>query len=254
MQSDRDLMQQALDVLESVDDGTRYSIEDAITALRDRLAHCDRCGKPLGGEGDIHTCTPRADQIEDLICAMEYHVKQTRPIHSTTVAIQTARKALREPTVHFKCTVIDDQHPNGVPLEQWNTTPPAAPVQEPVPENFMDALKFDVAARDARESLYTTPPAAQPAATVEDSSQEWAGMSGRDAYMLIQRHADGWADVGKMMGEWLAANTPTAAQRTWVELTDEEVKHRATFMDKQFHLAFYAGMFQAQQILKEKNT
>jgi DNA segregation ATPase FtsK/SpoIIIE-like protein len=35
----------------------------AITALRERLAHCDRCGKKLGGEGDIHTCTP--DPIGD---------------------------------------------------------------------------------------------------------------------------------------------------------------------------------------------
>jgi hypothetical protein len=50
--------------------------------------------------------------------------------------------------------------------------------------------------------------------TVPDNSQDWAGMSGADAYMLIQRHADGWADVSKMMGEWLAANTPPAAQPT----------------------------------------
>jgi hypothetical protein len=33
--------------------------------------------------------------IEDLISAMEYHVEQTRPIHSTTVALQAAREALR---------------------------------------------------------------------------------------------------------------------------------------------------------------
>ncbi len=32
--------------------------------------------------------------IEDLISALEYHVEQTRPIHSTTVAIQAAREAL----------------------------------------------------------------------------------------------------------------------------------------------------------------
>jgi hypothetical protein len=37
--------------------------------------------------------------IEDLISAMEYHVEQTRPIHSTTVAIQAAREALKaQPT------------------------------------------------------------------------------------------------------------------------------------------------------------
>ena len=36
--------------------------EKAITALRERLAHCDRCNKKLGGEGDIHTCTPKTNQ------------------------------------------------------------------------------------------------------------------------------------------------------------------------------------------------
>ena len=25
--------------------------------------------------------------------------------------------------VKFKCTVVDDQHPNGVPLEQWGDPP-----------------------------------------------------------------------------------------------------------------------------------
>ena len=33
--------------------------------------------------------------IEDLISAMEYHVEQTRPIHSTTVALQAAKEALK---------------------------------------------------------------------------------------------------------------------------------------------------------------
>jgi len=32
--------------------------------------------------------------IEDLISMMEYHVEQTRPIHTTTVALQAAREAL----------------------------------------------------------------------------------------------------------------------------------------------------------------
>ena len=33
--------------------------------------------------------------IEDLISAIEYHVEQTRPIHSTTIALQAARDALK---------------------------------------------------------------------------------------------------------------------------------------------------------------
>ena len=37
-------------------------------------------------------------------------------------AIKEALAQTQEP-VQFKCTVIDDAHPNGIPLEQW-TSPP----------------------------------------------------------------------------------------------------------------------------------
>lgn len=46
----------------------------------------------------------------------------------------------------------------------------------------------------------------------QEPSQDWAGMDGATAWQLIHRHADGWADIAKMMGEWLAANTLPAAQ------------------------------------------
>jgi hypothetical protein len=46
-------------------------------------------------------------------------------------AIQRASTALRaalaqeeqEPTVRIKCTVVDNQHPSGVPFEQWVNAP-----------------------------------------------------------------------------------------------------------------------------------
>jgi hypothetical protein len=70
---DRELLQQALDALETI---SEFAVGEgdvceiiakrarlAIPAMRERLAHCDRCGKKLGGEGDIHTCTP--DPIGD---------------------------------------------------------------------------------------------------------------------------------------------------------------------------------------------
>ena len=65
-----------------------------------------------------------------------------------------------------------------------------------------------------------SPPVQVP--TVEEKSQDWAGMDGATAWHLINRHADGWADVAKMMVEWLAANTPPAAQRQWVGLRSEQ--------------------------------
>ena len=68
MKTDRELMQQALDAMrDAAYDEEGYTINadlaEAHDALEARLAHCDRCGKRLGGEGDIHTCTP--DPIGD---------------------------------------------------------------------------------------------------------------------------------------------------------------------------------------------
>ena len=89
--------------------------------------------------------------------------------------------------------------------------------------------------------------------TVEDNSQYWAGMDGATAWHLIDRHADGWADVAKMMGEWLAANTPLyttppAAQQQWVELTDDEMQ---AIWDRYAHMEMMRAI---EAKLKEKNT
>lgn len=37
-------------------------------------------------------------------------------------------------------------------------------------------------------------------------AQDWKGMDGATAFLLINRHSDGWGDVGAMMSAWLAAN------------------------------------------------
>lgn len=39
-----------------------------------------------------------------------------------------------------------------------------------------------------------------------DAAQQWAGMPGSTAWLLIERHADGWDDIGAMMDAWLRAN------------------------------------------------
>lgn len=50
-----------------------------------------------------------------------------------------------------------------------------------------------------------------PATAVEsDDNQDWAGMDGATAWHLMDRHANNWAEIGKMMDAWLAANRKPA--------------------------------------------
>lgn len=43
--------------------------------------------------------------------------------------------------------------------------------------------------------------------------QNWAGMDGACAFHLVERHANGWDDVARMMDAWLAANRKTPNAR-----------------------------------------
>ena len=43
-------------------------------------------------------------------------------------------------------------------------------------------------------------------------------------------------------------------RRPWVGLTDEDVNRESAMIASQMKLAFHAGMYVAQQILKEKNS
>ena len=43
-------------------------------------------------------------------------------------------------------------------------------------------------------------------------------------------------------------------KREWVGLTDEDVNRESAMIAQKMKLAFHAGMYVAQQILKEKNT
>lgn len=64
---------------------------------------------------------------------------------------------------------------------------------------------------------------AQPDTTVPDNMQDWKGMDGAIAWHLMERHADNWSDVGKMMGEWLEANR---AQPDHSELVKDAARYR----------------------------
>lgn len=43
-----------------------------------------------------------------------------------------------------------------------------------------------------------------------DDAQDWDGMDGATAFLLIERHADGWDEIRQMMDAWLRANVAAA--------------------------------------------
>jgi hypothetical protein len=43
-------------------------------------------------------------------------------------------------------------------------------------------------------------------------------------------------------------------KREWVGLTDEDVNRESSMIASKMKLAFHAGMYVAQQVLKERNT
>jgi hypothetical protein len=175
--------------------------------------------------------------IEDLISAMEYHVEQTRPIHSTTVALQAARKALRAqpaPVQEPVATLFGS-------LPVYDTPP----VQEPVVycdlENWLTGKVWadDVFSNIQHKGwspLYNTTPA-QPAPVQEPVA--WMQDDGC--------HFSIWKDKYSTIPLY---TIPPAAQRQWVGLTDEEFRDFASTLDYGT-----GGLIRAIEAkLKEKNT
>lgn len=90
--------------------------------------------------------------------------------------------------------LLRSQQPVSAELLAW------ANEERPSPTNA-----YDRGLENARAFVRSRLAGGEPA-TIEDNSQSWAGMDGATAWHLIDRHADGWNDVAKMMREWLEAN------------------------------------------------
>jgi len=139
--SDRDLMQQALNALQGLAD-YRYTkpVETTMKALNERLAHCDRCGKRLGGEGDIHTCTPDpiGDAQDKLIAEMAAQPEQ-KPIGYLFQHEETGLTTIVD--VQQVEWGFEKNNPRHQKIGPVYTTPPAAPVQEPVADAMARYLR-----------------------------------------------------------------------------------------------------------------
>jgi hypothetical protein len=197
--------------------------------------------------------------IEDLISAMEYHVEQTRPIHSTTVALQAAREALKAMPTHLACDcyqgqvchVCDPITPSKQSAQQepafWYYT--LVVEGQVVGENFTTVnwdtrvepfgrYDIDHGGKVTKQPLYTTPPA-QPAPVQEPVASA--------AYDMVDRFLRNNLSSDADYAEYSAAldalyTTPPAAQRK--PLTNEQKRElikKSELWDMHIHIGWYSA-------------
>jgi hypothetical protein len=124
----------------------------------------------------------------------ERHAEMDADVQKIAEAITALRAALvqqeHEPTVRYKCTVVDDRHPNGVSFEQWVNAPQEE--QKPVlvvekEPDYMSRGHFYEGSKpfiDPTEvwklpigtKLYTAPP-----------RREWQRLTNEEMYGLYRR-------------------------------------------------------------------
>jgi hypothetical protein len=120
-------------------------------------------------------------------------------------------------------------------------------------------LTTDYVIRAGKHWLSTTPPAAQPEPVVWKNAAirigEELSSVGPDGYynMTAERWLD-WAMDQHPQGKNSLTTPPAAAQRQWVDLTDdmiEDLFQSAAGADEETHIRFARAI---EQALKEKNT
>src|SRR4030042_5736762 len=82
--------------------------------------------------------------------------------------------------------------------------------EEPTEEMFEAALEQSILTLGDRYKarLAAAPQPEHDRMTKEEvqAMQCWKGMDGAIAFHIIERHADGWYQIGEMMDAWLEAN------------------------------------------------
>lgn len=100
-------------------------------------------------------------------------------------------------------------------MDEWQMVPVAPTEQMLYPAERPGTQLGDLAAECGRQiwarMLAAAPEPPHLTMTREEAQtfQSWKGMDGACAFHLIERHANGWGDVARMMDAWLAANRET---------------------------------------------
>jgi hypothetical protein len=164
--TDRDIMQQALDALDQLYlPGELGRVNAVILALNKRLAHCDRCGKRLGGEGGIHTCSQKWVGLTD--DGKMFVTPQSQPEQEPVAWMyQCTADNSRPVLLHQKQNWAESG--TGLWVESPLYTNAPAAVQERVAYEYGDELYWhtnpalnDYIRANGKALVYATPPAAQ---------------------------------------------------------------------------------------------
>jgi hypothetical protein len=159
-----------------------------------------------------------------------------------TQAITALRKALEQPTIKESLTV--EQEPVAW---QYKTAEAGIFVSDQLPQDVQVWQEIEWS-----KPIYTTPPAAQ-AAPVQEPVVFYRCNGCGHAYEQVHPTSCDCMDAGGFdRVEYFT--TPPAAQRPWQGLTDEDVNRESAPITSQMKLAFHAGMYVAQKILKERNN
>ena len=62
------------------------------------------------------------------VCAQLERIAREALAEHAMREVQRLGQEIEQEPVQFKCTVIDDVHPNGIPLEQWTPPPQRKPL------------------------------------------------------------------------------------------------------------------------------
>ena len=105
-------------------------------SLRASTAHCDRCGKRLGGEGDIHTCTPDpiGDAQDRLIAELAAQPEQ-EPVAFEDWHSANYHQALEKYGDSYKNTHVRNRWQGWIGAK---STPPAAQRKPLTPDELAD--------------------------------------------------------------------------------------------------------------------
>jgi hypothetical protein len=96
-------------------------------------------------------------------------------------------------------------------MSEWKLVP-VEPTDEMLNAGSKEAIQSSYSTRGVYFAMLAAAPMPTHETLTPDEArekQDWKGMDGAIAFHLIERHADGWDDVGLMMNAWLEANRGT---------------------------------------------